>query len=174
MSDFLGRYGIILVLAVMVGCQSAETDQEVPSNGMVMTGDYSGSAFTIATTYEDEIFMDMVEAFNNMDAEALWESAADTVMFHQSNGTVGPLTQADMAAFFSSADSLSWEIDAVIPVKAAGSNRVNILVDSREVVYMNDGSVMRRKLFERFIFEEGTLVGVRQWEAAMPASGQGM
>lgn len=173
MSEYLGRYGLLIALAMMVGCGSAETDQVVPSNGMVMTGDYSGSAFTIATTYEDEIFMDMVEAFNNRDAEALWASAADTVTFHQSDGTVGPLTQEDMAAFFSSVDSLSWEMDAVIPVKAVGSNRVNILADSREVVYMNDGSVLRRKLFERFIFEEGTLVGVRQWEAAMPAS-QGM
>ena len=173
MSDLLGRYGIILALAVMVGCQPSESDQEVPSNGMVMTGDYSGSAFTIATTYEDEIFMDMVEAYNNMDAEELWASSADTIEFHGSDGSVGPLTQADMEAFFSSVDSLSWEMDAVIPVKAVGSNRVNILVDSREVVYMNDGSVQRRKLFERFIFEEGTLVGVRQWEAAMPAN-QGM
>lgn len=173
MSHLLGRYGLLVALAMLVGCQSADTVQEVPSNGMVMTGDYSGSAFTIATTYEDEIFMDMVEAFNNRDAEALWASAADTVMFHQSDGTVGPLTQADMAAFFSSVDSLSWEMNAVIPVKAVGSNRVNVLVDSREVAYMNDGSVVRRKLFERFIFEEGTLVSVRQWEAAMPAN-QGM
>lgn len=174
MNDYLGRIALIVLLAVMFGCRPVESEQEIPSNGMAMTGDYSGSTFTIATTYEDEIFMDMVEAFNNRDAEALWESAADTVMYHQSDGTVGPLTQADMAAFFSSVDSLSWEINAVIPVKAVGGNHVNILADSREVVYMNDGSVLRRKLFERFIFEEGTLVGVRQWEAAMPTGSRGM
>lgn len=173
MSDFLGKFGLVVCLAVLVGCQSADSDQEVPSNGMVMSGEYSGSAFTIATTYEDEIFMDMVEAFNNMDAEALWASATDTVMFHQADGTVGPLTQADMAGFFSTVDSLRWELDAVIPVKAVGSNRVNILADGREILYMKDGSVQRMKLFERFIFEEGTLVGVRQWKAEMPAN-QGM
>jgi len=174
MSDFLGKYGILVCLLVMAGCQSSGDEQEVPSNGMVMTGEYSGSAFAIATTYEDEIFMDMVEAFNNMDAEALWKSAADTVMFHQADGTVGPLTQEDMAGFFSSVDSLSWEMDAVIPVKAVGSNRVNILADGREILYMKDGTVQRMKLFERFIFEEGTLVGVRQWKAEMPASSESM
>ena len=174
MSDFLGKLGLMVCLAVLVGCQSGDDNQEVPSNGMVMSGEYSGSAFTIATTYEDEIFMDMVAAFNNMDAEALWASAADSVMFYQSDGTVGPLTQEDMAGFFSTVDSLSWELDAVIPVKAVGSNRVNIFADGREILYMKTGSVQRMKLFERFIFEEGTLVSIHQWKAEMPASGQGM
>lgn len=174
MKYYLGKIGIVVCLFLIAACQPKDNQQEAPANGMVLSGDLSGSAFTIATGNEDETMMDMIEAFNRMDADALWASAADTVSFHMSDGTVGPLTKADMAGFFSTVDSLSWDVDAIIPVKAEGSNRVNIIVDGREILYMKDGTVERMKLLERFIFEDGLLVGVRQWKAEMPASGQSM
>lgn len=161
--------GIIVCVFLVVACQPKDNQQKAPANGMVLSGDLSGSAFTIATGNEDETMMDMIDAFNRMDAEALWASAADTISFHGSDGTVGPLTKADMAGLFSTVDSLSWDVDAVIPVKAEGSSRVNVIVDGREILYMKDGTVQRMKLLERFIFEDGLLVGVRQWKADLPA-----
>jgi hypothetical protein len=174
MKKLLGLTGIIVCVFLIAACQPQDNQQEAPANGMVLTGGLSGNAFTIATGNEDEIMMDLIEAFNRMDAEALWASSADTISFHRSDGTVGPLTQADMAGFFSTVDSLSWDVDAVIPVQAQGSNRVSVLVDSRETLYMKDGTVDRMKLFERFIFEDGLLVGVRQWKAAMSPEDQSM
>lgn len=167
---YLCKTGITIICAAFIAaCQPMNNDQAAVSNGMVLTGDMGGQAFSIATGNEDELFMDMVEAFNNMDVEALWINSADTISFHGVDGSVGPLTKADMAGFFSTVDSLKWEIDAVIPVKVTGSNRVSILADGKERAYMKDGTVTNRKLFERFIFENGKLIGVRQWEAAMPA-----
>ena len=167
--------GIIVSVLMVAACQPQESSQpvETPSNGMIMSGEYEGDEFTIATGNEDEIFMDMAEAFNRMDAEALWAYSADTVMMRNIEGVEIPLTQADMAGFFSSADSLSWDIDAVIPVKTTGSDVVRILVDSREVVYMKDGNVMKKHLFEEFTFKDGKMVKVRQWDAAMADSGAG-
>jgi uncharacterized lipoprotein YehR (DUF1307 family) len=167
--------GIILSILMVAACQPQESSQPVenPSNGMAISGEYEGNEFTIATGNEDEVFMDMAEAFNRMDAEALWQNSADTVMMRNIEGVEIPLTESDMAGFFSSADSLSWDIDAVIPVKTTGSDVVRILVDSREVVYMKDGNVMKKHLFEEFTFKNGKMVKVRQWDAAMADGGAG-
>ncbi len=161
--------GIIVSILMVAACQQQESSQpiETPSNGMAMTEEYGGDEFTIATSNEDEIFMEMAEAFNRMDAEALWSYSTDTVMMRNIEGMEIPLTQADMAGFFSSADSLNWDIDAVIPVKVTGSDQVRVLVDSREVIYMKDGNVIKKHLFEEFTFEDGKMVKVRQWDAAM-------
>lgn len=173
---YLSLVSVIIISILMVtACQPQESSQpvETPSNGMAMTGEYEGDEFIIATGNEDEIFMEMAEAFNRMDAEALWENSADTVIMRNVEGAEIPLTQADMAGFFSSADSLSWDIDAIIPVKTTGSDVVRILVDSREVFYMKDGNVMKKHLFEEFTFENGKMVKVRQWDAAMADDGTG-
>lgn len=160
--------GIVVSVLVIASCQPENSSrQEVPSNGKVLTGELSGNEFTIATGNEDEIFMEMIESFNRMDAEALWSNSAETVTMHSADGTVNQLTQDAMAGFFSTLDSLSWEMDAIIPVKVVGSNQVKIMADGREILYMKDGTVRNFKLFEEFIFENGQLVEVRQWTANM-------
>jgi len=169
MTRIIKKWGVLLCVAAvsLAACQPVQNEQVPVSNGMVLTGDMEGKAFTIAPGNEDEIFMDMVEAFNQMDAEALWANSADTIIFHQSDGTSGPLTQADMAGLFSTIDSLSWDIHAVVPIKIVGDNRVNVLSDGIEKMYMKDGSEVKKRLFEQFVFEDGMLVEVRQWDAAL-------
>ena len=170
--------GILASVLLLTACQPQNSNNnqsvERSSNGIITTGEYEGNEFTIATGNEDEIFMDMAEAFNRMDAKALWSYSADTVMMRSVEGVEVALTQADMAGFFASADSLSWNIDAAIPVKITGSNQVRIFVDSREVVYRKDGSVMKKHLFEEFTFEDEKMIRVRQWDAAMPDSTESM
>lgn len=167
--------GVLASVLLVTACQPQNNSQsvETPSNGMVMSGEFEGDEFIIAMGNEDEIFMEMAEAFNQMDAKAIWSYSADTVMMRNVEGVEMALTQADMAGFFSSVDSLSWDIESVIPVKITGSNQVRVLVDSREVIYFNDGNVMKKHLFEEFTFEDGQMVQVRQWDAAMAEDGAG-
>lgn len=161
--------GIVSFAIFATACQPTEESQpEKATSGMILSGDHNGKAFAMATGNEPEIFMEMVDAFNNRDAEMLWTHAADTITMHAADGMVRPMTQADMAGFFSAADSLSWEIDEVIPVQVEGTNRVKILSDGREIVYMKNGTVTKKKLFEEFTFEDEQLVSVRQWTAQMP------
>lgn len=160
----------VLVIALLaVSCQPAPEQTAVPSNGMVFSGEMEGSAFEIANGDIDETMMELIEAFNRMDAEALWAHSADTITFHGSDGSVGPMTQADMAGFMAGMDSLSWDPTAIIPVRATGSSRVQVLVEGYESMYPKEGPARRIKLFERFSFEDGLLVEVRQWAAAEPA-----
>jgi len=165
--------GIITCALLMAACQPKQDEnenepQELPTNGMIMTGELSGSEFTIATGDEYQTFMQMVEDFNRMDAEALWAHSADTVSFQTADGNVGPLTKADMAGMFSAMDSVSWEMQSVIPVQVAGTNLVKIIADSKEYFYRKDGTVDSQKLLEEFTFDNGTMMKVRQWTAQLP------
>lgn len=166
---------IILSLLVITACQPEAEQQkgnaqdtmqkEIASGGNVFEGEYKGQPFTIATGNEYELFMEVQKAFNNMDAEAIWQHSADTVAYRTSSGDMVPLTQNYMAEFFNSADSLSWDMLSVIPVHVENSDQVFILVDSREVVYNKNGTVNRSKLFERFEFKNDKIVAVYQWVA---------
>lgn len=160
-----------IIMVVMTSCQpqTQNGQQEPVSNGMVLTGDMMGKEFVIATGDQDEIVMDLVGAFNRMNLDSVWMHAADTIAFHGSDGYVGPFTKADMKNLFDNVDSLRWVVHAVIPIKLEGTEgRMSVFADGEETIYMKDGTVQRKKLFERFIFRGDTLVGVRQWEAAMP------
>jgi len=158
----------LLGIFIVAACQPAQ-EQAIPSNGRVLTGNMSGREFAIATGNEDELVMDLNDAFNAMDADALWEISADTVTMHNTDGDIIPFTKAAMEELFASVDSIDWELDAVIPVQVIGSSRVNVFTDGVETLYFSDGTVDSKKLFERFVFEDGVLTAVYQWEAALPA-----
>jgi len=140
---------------------------EPVTGGIIVSGDLQGNEFSIATGEVVDNFLAMVEAFNNMDAEAVWAYSADTISMYSADGSVVPMTKADMAGFYSSADSLEWRMEYVLPVHVEGTNLVKIIANSRETVYAKDGSVMDIKLLEEFTFDDGTLVEVRQWTAEL-------
>ena len=156
---------LTFMLLMVSACQPAQDQQSQAANGMVLHGANEGKEFLIATGNEDEIFMEVVDAFNRMDIDALWEVSADTIIFHGVDGTVGPLTKSDMSGMFSSMDSVRWSVDAVIPVQVEGSQQVNILADGTEWIFPKEGESSHRKLFERFVFEDGVIVEVHQWAA---------
>jgi hypothetical protein len=156
-------YCLLFLLAFLL--TALESKAQDTSNGMVFTGDLKGNAFTIATGDAYDIFLNVVDAYNQRDASAIWLHSADTVAYHPSSGGVVPMTKDHMAGFFSTVDSLKWEMNAVIPVQVVGSNRVNILVDSKQTLYKKDGTVREFKVFERFVFENRKIVAVHQWKA---------
>jgi len=161
---------LALGITFLVACQSEEkTDNsdKPPANGKIFTALGQDDAFIIGRGNEDELVIDMLEAFNKMDAEALWEHAADSVLFRFRDGTVDTLTQADMSAYFASVDSVQWMVGALIPIEIVGGDRVSVLTDGTETIYHKNGSVEKFKLFERFIFENSKLVAVHQWEAGI-------
>lgn len=165
--------GILLCMLTLMACQSQQTTelQEPTSGGMITTGELSGSEFAIATGDEMDNFMEMVEAFNLMDASGIWAFSADTITLQGADGITAEVTVSDFEGLFSTIDSLSWDIKSVVPLQVTGTNIVRIIADTREVMYMNDGSVTRIELLEEFTFEGGILTGVRQWTAELPREG---
>ena len=141
---------------------------EVTSGGVILSGEHSGNEFTIAIGDELDIFMQMVDAFNQKDVAAIWEFSADSVSILGAEGNLNYVTQADFEGMFSAIDTLSWEVDAAIPVQVTETDIVKILADTREVVNYKDATVSRVRLMEEFTFENGQLTGVRQWTAALP------
>ncbi|MDZ7807488.1 MAG: hypothetical protein U5K71_10275 [Gracilimonas sp.] len=162
--------GVLVCILALVACQPQQSNEprETVTGGMIMSGELSGSEFAIATGSEMDTFMTIVERFNQMDAAGIWEFSADTVSMIMIDGSTQLITQAAFEGMFSAIDSLSWEMDAVVPLKVVGTDLVKVMVDSREVMYMKDGSVSRVRLFEEFTFDSGILTNVRQWSADMP------
>lgn len=155
---------LILLLLTTSVLSSCHLFQE-PSNGKIFTALGQDDAFAIATSNEDEIVIDILEAYNKMDAEAIWEHAQDSVYFQYYTGETDTLSQADMNNYFASVDSVQWMVGAVIPIKIIGGKRVSVLTDGTSTIFHKDGTQERFKLFERFIFQDKKLVGVSQWRA---------
>jgi hypothetical protein len=168
--------GILICMLALVACQPQQpaesqqttVQQEPATGGMIINGELSGSEFAIATGSEMDTFMTIVERFNQMDAAGIWEFSADTVSMIMIDGSTQLLTQAAFEGMFAGLDSVTWEMDAVIPLRVVGTDLVKVLVDSREMMYMKDGSVSRVRLFEEFTFDSGILTNVRQWSAELP------
>ncbi|MDZ7715271.1 MAG: hypothetical protein U5J95_03580 [Balneolaceae bacterium] len=89
------------------------------------SGEQAGGEFVIATGDEDEKMMETIEAFNNMEVDALWEH----VCRHRYLSYGGWLTKAllpkEMMAGFMAQDliPLQWEVMSVIPVQAKGEQQ---------------------------------------------------
>jgi hypothetical protein len=155
---------LLLLLVACTLLSSCHLFQE-PSNGKIFTALGQDDAFAIATGNEDEIVIDILEAYNKMDAEAIWKHAQDSVYFQYYTGETDTLTLAGMNRYFASVDSVQWMVGAVIPIKIIGGERVSVLTDGTSTIFHKDGTKERFKLFERFIFQDEKLVGVTQWRA---------
>jgi len=164
----IGLFTCVCLLAACQPQQQPADPQEPETGGMIMNGELSGSEFAIATGDEMETFMTLVERFNDMDAAGIWEFSADTVSMIMIDGSTQMLTQAAFEGMFAGLDSVTWEMDAVVPLRVVGTNLVKVMVDSREIMYMKDGTVSRVRLFEEFTFDNEMLTSVRQWSAEMP------
>lgn len=168
MKNNLGLVLLAVTFGVFAACQPTT---ETPMAGKVLVdGDYKDKPFMMATGPEFERFMAMNKAFNEMDIDAMFEHIADTVGMRGDDGSWSRLSKEDFAGYFSLMDSVKWDLWAVIPVQVEGSERVNIFADGREVRYFKDGTVWDKHLFERFIFVDGKLTGVRQWSAEVMES----
>jgi len=171
MQYLIKSIGLFLCVCLFAACQpqqQAAEPQEPETGGMIMNGELSGSEFAIATGNEMDTFMTIVERFNNLDAAGIWEFSADTVSMIMIDGSTQMLTQAAFEGMFGGLDSVTWEMDAVVPLRVVGTDLVKVMVDSREVMYMKDGTVSRVRLFEEFTFNNEILTNVRQWSAEMP------
>jgi len=79
------------------------------------------------------------------------------------------LTKEDMTGYFTTVDSLTWDLNYAIPLQVAGTNIVKSILDTREISYMKNGQVNRVNLLEEFTLENEKMGTVRQWSAELPA-----
>lgn len=166
---FIKRITLLgICVALTAACQPKQKRAPVTA-GKVLTGEYAGKAFTLATGNATQVMQDLIDDFNAMDAEGLWQHSADTVMMYMPEGPTVPLTQEAMAQMFATVDSLNWQVEGYVPVQIEGSDYVHVLVQGTEHSYLKDGTEQHRKLFERFVFKNDTLLEVHQWTAALPS-----
>ena len=158
-----------ITLAMTAGCQSnPDTEPKNITGGEIFTGELKGSEFSIGTGNEMRIILDNVEHWNRLDAEALKTNRADIVTIQRPDGTIMKSTIEGTARYFSTLDSLTWIVDSAIPLQVSDTNIVKVLLDTRGIYYMKNGSVRRNRLFEEFTFENEILVSIRQWTAGWP------
>lgn len=160
---------IIVCAGLLWSCEQSKKEEQdhPPANGKIFTALGMDDAFIIATGPEDEILVKLLESYNEMNPDSIWAYTADTLSFHDRDGTVSSMTKADMADYFASVDSVEWMVSAIIPIKVAGGKRVSVITDGTSTIYHKDGSVERFKLLERFIFENQKVVAIHQWEAGI-------
>jgi hypothetical protein len=142
-------------------------EPETNLGGSILTGEMAGKEMSIAKGSEVEYFMSIVESFNNMDTDGIWKYSNDTIAMVTADGSKMNITQSDFEGLFSTIDSLTWQVDAVLPYLVEDTNEVRVLADTREYMKMKDGSIRHVDLMEEFTFKDGKLANVRQWERAI-------
>lgn len=163
-------FSVITMIFVIAACQPTQNMDSSPvTAGAVMNEEGEAEwKLMMATGEEGDIMLNMIEAFNNMDAEAVFANSADTVMMYAADGMTVPMTSEAMSGWFATMDSVKWDITAIIPVTREESDRVSVIVDGMQTDYYSDGTVDSYKLMERFVFENGKMTTVYQYTAMMP------
>lgn len=162
--------GSILLTGMLfvTACQPSSNMETQPAvAGTVMNNGEPGSGLMMATSGEDEIMMDIIDAFNNLDVDGVFAHSADSVRMNVADGTTMQMTKEAMSGWFASMDSVKWEVWAIIPVKTVEGNSVSVIVDGMQTDYYKDGTVDSYSLMERFVFTDGKLNRVHQYTAAI-------
>ncbi|MCX2745521.1 hypothetical protein OO013_16695 [Mangrovivirga sp. M17] len=177
MKNITTIFGMAIFVILIASCQSKEDQSEdnqsemevdsiqIQTGGMILGGKYGGKEFAIARGNEIDIMMDIIKSYNEMDAEKIWKYSADSVAVLSFDGTKTKLTKEDMTGYFSSLDSVTWVVDAMVPVEIVNEDVVKIIVLTREKAYMKNGDVMKIRLVEEFTFIDEVMAEVRQWTA---------
>jgi len=135
---------------------------------LVIAHSIANMALMMATSGEDEMMMDIIDAFNNMDVDGVFAHSADTVRMSSADGTTMQMTKEAMSGWFASMDSVKWDVAAVIPVQREEGNNVSVIVDGMQTDYYKDGTVDSYRLMERFVFTDGVMNRVYQYTAVIP------
>lgn len=162
---------LLICMISITACQQSSNSSSEPQQvmaGAVMQDGEPQWSFMMATSGEDEMMMDIIDAFNNLDVDGVFAHSADTVRMSSADGTTMQMTKEDMSGWFATMDSVSWDVMAVIPVQREEGNSVSVIVDGMQTDYYKDGTVNSYRLMERFVFTDGKMNRVYQYTAVIP------
>ena len=162
---------LLMFMISVTACQqspdSSPENQQVMAGAVMQDGEPQWSLM-MATSGEDEMMMDIIDAFNNMDVDGVFAHSADAVRMSSADGTTMQMTKEAMSGWFASMDSVKWDVAAVIPVQREEGNNVSVIVDGMQTDYYKDGTVDSYRLMERFVFTDGVMNRVYQYTAVIP------
>jgi len=156
---------LLFIITAFISCESNIVEVPV-KGGEIVRGDNKGSKYYIASDDNVEVVKKLLNAWNNMDPDAMFEVLTDTIIWMVPDSKT-PIT-ADkefLKEYLSAYDSISQVPHGFIPHQWEGQEHTVVSVASREKKYKKDGTLEDDRLFERFHIKNGKVFRVQAWSA---------
>ena len=146
---------LFFVIAALISCETKVVETPVKA-GEIALGPNTGSKFYLTSDDNVDIVKKLLESWNNMDPDAMFEVLTDTIIWMVPDSKT-PIT-ADkefLKEYLSAYDSISQVPHGFIPHQWEGQEHTVVSVASREKKYKKDGTLEDDRLFERFHIKNG-------------------
>ena len=128
----------------------------------------------ISDNGELELIMNMIEAYNNMNATELTSFFQDSCDFNSLKGEQQYIKHEDFNTFFNTLDSVSWMPMAIVPLKIkadtsyangwpSSGNSTGTIVHSYEQRFRKDSTTWENELIEVFYIKNDKIIRVNQF-----------
>ena len=115
--------------------------------------EYTGRPLVFSNRGEVEVIEQLMQDYNNMNAEGFFGVFAEGAVIEGFEGEVTPITLEMLQGYFDTLASVSWKLYAIVPLKIYNTDPASgVTVFSREVRTSKDGSVWEKDLVENFYF----------------------
>ena len=132
---------LLFIVATLFSCETKTIEVPV-KGGEIAVGPNAGSKFYIVSDDNVELTKTLINAYNNMDIDGMYEVLPDTVMwFAPKLKDPIPADRKFMKEYFSQYDSISQVVQGYIPHQWEGQENTVVSVASREIKYKKDGRV---------------------------------
>lgn len=159
---------IVIIIVAIVGVVSCSSEiKEVSVNKKAGQWVSSGTKFKMGSDEQVEIVRNLLSAYAEMDAAAIFKNTRDTLRFFPHNlEQPVMITINEQQEMFSQYDSIISKPIYFLPYELDGVRNL-VEVTSSETKYKKDGTVENDLFLEKFIFgKDGKIHTVRQWRAA--------
>ena len=156
---------LLFIITTFISCETKTIEVPV-KGGEIAQGPNKGSKFYIASDDNVDVVKKLLKAWNNMDADGMFEVLEDTITWWVPNSKTPIKADKEfIRAYLSEYDSVSQVPQGFIPHQWEGQEHVVVSMASREKKYKKDGTFEDDRLFERFHIKDGKIFRVQAWSA---------
>ena len=156
---------LFFVIAALISCETKVVETPIKA-GEIALGSNTGSKFYLTSDDNVDIVKKLLESWNNMDPDGMFEVLEDTITwFVASEKKPIVADKKFIIEYMSAYDSISQVVQGYIPHQYEGQTANVVSVASRETKFKKDGTVEDDRLFERFFIRNGKIFRVMAWSA---------
>lgn len=163
---------LLFIISAFLSCETKTVEVE-KSAGLVNLYPGEGDGFTIGSTDDAQIAVDLILGFADKNVELMKEKMADTTVYWPPQGgdaITSTLAEIEgiVTALHEPYDSLKRTIWNAIPHKLKGADNSSVTVSFKEDRFYKDGSEESLRIIDRiFIDENKKIYRIHQWTAEM-------
>lgn len=163
---------LFVTFLTFISCETKTVEVE-KSAGIVALYPGEGDGFSIGSTEDAQIAVDLILGFADKNVELMKENMADSVVYWPPTGgesITSALSEIEgvVNALHEPYDSIKRNIWNAIPHKLKGADNSSVTVSFKEDRFYKDGTQESLRIIDRiFIDEEKKIYRIHQWTAQM-------